>query len=836
LEYTTELDYAETESIEFSVEINNPESTGSWKVYVTDVNMTFIASEALAADLTFDSQLDDSIDVYYTIADFTSDFQTHSLEVQAFIDISATADSVFTLMFPAPYNLEFYNSGSVQCSLYLGETEVLSSSCPVSDNSVTFTLSAVQAFTSDSWAIFTVDELVTPKSGFDKNESVYEYDDTSVKTGKFCISYNAKDEDVSVISFDNLNGAYFGFEVVFVNTFKVNGGETISITPGTYSGIFEIVPVNYEDGELSELTGLLTESVTLTAEVKSYYDFEFNIDLSDEGKYTLDSDNEIAYFWIGADSSTPEGMYYIDWSIVETAYDGEETVYSTYLRTKLEVSSELSYEVAVDIPDGSFFYIPSIGTSLPYRVFIDQEERSVSPYETITFTFSAASENVTITFYPEEGLTLDAFETEGYIYATCEGCEDGESYEIIVSQSENSAAFYFDDFEVTQGSAYESAAVATVKTDSLSSSGFRILLDSNSWAIATWCVISEDIYNETLTEYSYLIDNTYNFGSSDTDVYDIEDYINDYLNDIEEVMTEYETLEEISVEIIKLANSVFFIGQSLVSESDEQLIYDFLGYFVFESTYKIVVYVDNYWDPYELPTLTETDATTTAALKPCLLGLTGDNMDGVEIARLLSQILDMDIDQIEFKDTTSRQLSTAKVTLISGVRDQKSAKEKVDDAGTDAIGERLGVSVENLGEIESAESVEWDYGPVWDEIDDGIVSFNFTSAVDGFLYCVAEVNSTYDSSYSSDNIRFGLDRNGDDAYDTLTLEISAYENKEYNFTADGYGVYDYACVICEDYPLTPTCSEVANYTFDYSDSSSSGAVALVMAVAAYLLI
>ena len=57
----------------------------------------------------------------------------------------------------------------------------------------------------------------------------------------------------------------------------------------------------------------------------------------------------------------------------------------------------------------------------------------------------------------------------------------------------------------------------------------------------------------------------------------------------------------------------------------------------------------------------------------------------------------------------------------------------------------------------------------------------------------------------------------------------------FNFTDNGYGVFDVACVACDDYPLTPTCSSVSNYTLDYAESSS-GAFALVFAAAAYLLI
>jgi hypothetical protein len=838
LEYTVSEDYEADTEIVFEVELNNPSASGSWSVYVTDVNMTFTSSQALSSDLTFDSSVSNDIDVYFATPEFSSDSQTHSLSVEAFVTVSATAESTLLLMFPAPYNLDFDNSDSVTCSLSLGDAEVTlsTSSCPVSDNIVTFTLSAAQEFTDASWATFTVEDLITPKWSLEMNLTDYEYEDASYWTGKFCVAYGEKDADVSSISFDNLNGAYFGFEIVYVNTFLVNDGEVIVITPGTYSGTFSIVPLNYEDGEVSDSDALLTDTVTLTAEVGSY-EVEGTIELSDDGVYTLDFFNPTAEFWIGAPSDCPEGMYYIVWTIDETPYEDFDTVYGTYLKTKLQVSSFYTYDISVDIPDGSSFFIPISGVSLPYQVSISQDPRSVSPYDTVTFNFYAESENVTITFFPEEGLVLNAFETEGFIYASCEGCVDGEEYNIMVEASDNAAAFVFDDFTVVVGSAYDAAAVFTLEVpeDSIASSGFEAVISSDSWAVVTWCLISLELYNETLVSYDYLISNTYNFGSSDYEQWDIEDYLDDYESRVDDAWEEYETYEEVSIELLKIARSVFFIGQSLIEDTDDQTLYDFTGLLAFDSEYSVFAYVDNYFGG-DVPSA-YVDVTTAAALKPYALGLSGD-LDSAKMIVQLSQLLNMNTQQIIFDDGSRRRLAEATVTLISGVSDQKSAGQKVSDVGVDNIASTLGVSVTDLGELSASDSAEWDYGPVWDEVDDGVVTFNYTTSVDGYLYCVLEINSTLISEYSSDNIRFGLDRNGDDADDESRDEALAGENEQitFNFTTDGYGVYDIACVSCDDYPLTPTCSSVSNYTLDYSDSSSSAAVALVFAVAAYLLI
>ena len=838
LEYVTMEDYAADTDIVFSVEIFNPSASGSWSVYVTDVNMTFVGYGSLSTDLTFDTSLSNDIDVYFATPDFSDDLQVHSLTVETFIDISATAESVIQVAFPAPYSLEFNNGNSVSCSLYSGDTEVTLSSndCPVDGNMVTFTLTDATTLTSDAWTTFTFEDLITPKWGFWLNASVYEYDDSETWTGRFCLFYNEKDADVTSLSFDNLNGAYFGFEVVFISTFTVNGGETIVITPGTYSGTFTIEPVNYEDGELSDLTGLLTESVVLTGEIGSY-DVEGTIELSDGGSYTLDFLNPTAEFWVGAAADCPEGMYYIKWSIDETQYDGYDNAYGTYLKTKLQVSAAFTYQVSVEIPDGSAFFIPSAGYSFPYRVSISQDQRTVAPYDDITFIFSVDSENVTVTFYPEDGLVISALETEAYIYASCDGCVDGEAYDVIVDASDNSGAFVFTDFSVTSGSAYDAAATfdLTVPSDSIVSSGFQVLIEnSDSYAIVTWCIISLDLYNETLVSYDYLLDNTYNFGSDDTEAWDFEDYVDDYMTQMDAVFEAYDTYEEMAIAILKLARNVFWIGQSLIDDSDSQELYDFTGMLAFESDYSVFVYVDNYWGG-DVPSA-YVDVTTDSALKPCQLSLSGD-LDTEAMTISLSQLLGLPTYQIDFGDVSSRRrLGDATVTLVSGVTDETSTAQKVDAVGVDAISSKLGVTVTNLGELSPSDSAEW-VDPLWTEVDDGVLEFNFTASADGYLYCVVEVNSTYTSDYDSDSIRFGLDRNGDDAYTTTSGAAASGSNYQYtfNFTESGYGVYDVACVACDDYPLTPTCSSVSNYTYDYAQSSS-GAFALVFAAAAYLLI
>jgi hypothetical protein len=834
LEYVTSQDYDAGSEIVFEVEVQNPQSSGSWKVYVTDVNMTFIASKS-SDTISFDSVLDDTIDLYFVSADFSSDAQTHDLLLEAFVDVTTVANGNFYVMFPAPYDLDFDNSGTVPCSISYGDAEIAlsTSSCPVSDNTVLFTVANAQEITSDSWVYFTVNDLVSPKWGFEIDAEVYEYEEFSAYTGRFCVGYGNAESDISDLSFDNVNGAYLGFEVVLLSTFSINNGETIVITPGTYSGVFTIVPKNYDDGVLSESTVLFTESVTLSAEI-GFYDVEGDIELSDEATYSLDFYNPSAEFWIGAAADCPEGMYYIKWTVDESNYGSSEKVYASSLKTKLEVSKALTYEINIDF-EGAF-YVPPSGYSFPYMVSISSDVRTVSPYEEIKFTLTAGNESSPVVFYPSNEIVFEAFETFTYIYASCKDCSDGEIFDVEVEASENSGAFVFEDFSIEVGSPYEAEAEFSLyyDEDSLTPSGFEVLIDSDSWAVVTWCIVSFEIYNETIVQYEYLLDNTATLGSIDSEKWDIEDYIEDYNTKILLAFDDYDTYEEIAFEIIRLGKNIYFVGQQLIKDTTGQTLFDFSDLLVFESGYSIWAYVDNYWGGESKPN-NYVDITTLSKFNPSRLSLSGD-IDEDNIKLQLSQLLDMTQYQILIDSSSRRRLGEATVTLVSDVRDSKSPKSKVEAVGTETLTEKLGVGVQDLGEWTVPESIDWDE-PIWNEEDDGIISINFTSPYDGHIYCVVEANLTLSGSYDSDNIRVGVDRDGDEAYVVYSNKTDSYESYEkvFDFTASGYGNYDIACVACDTYPLTPACTSVSNYTYEYAEDSSDS-MALVFAAAAYFLI
>ena len=71
--------------------------------------------------------------------------------------------------------------------------------------------------------------------------------------------------------------------------------------------------------------------------------------------------NQSAEFWVGASVDCPEGMYYIKCTIDETQYDGMDDAYGTYLKTKLQVSAVYTYDISVEIPSGSSFFIQPVG-------------------------------------------------------------------------------------------------------------------------------------------------------------------------------------------------------------------------------------------------------------------------------------------------------------------------------------------------------------------------------------------------------------------------------------------------------------------------------------------
>ena len=73
------------------------------------------------------------------------------------------------------------------------------------------------------------------------------------------------------------------------------------------------------------------------------------------------------------------------------------------------------------------------------------------------------------------------------------------------------------------------------------------------------------------------MNNTYNFGSSDTKAWTFDDYVADYDSQIAAVFDQYDTYEQMAIAILKIARSVFWVSQSLIDNSASIELYDFRG-------------------------------------------------------------------------------------------------------------------------------------------------------------------------------------------------------------------------------------------------------------------
>jgi hypothetical protein len=154
---------------------------------------------------------------------------------------------------------------------------------------------------------------------------------------------------------------------------------------------------------------------------------------------------------------------------------------------------------------------------------------------------------------------------------------------------------------------------------------------------------------------------------------------------------------------------------------------------------------------------------------------------------------------------------------------ETSGYELISQFTNEKLGDALGTEILTVSPLtpDDLSPGDWAYEPVWN-VEDETLWLNFTSTVDGKIHCEVEVspNANY-SQITADQIRFKLDRTGAANYENyFGLNVEAYENSSIWFNVSGFQEAVVSCVICNDYPMTPDCSEVKNFTYEEEEQSS----------------
>ena len=835
--------------LSFSIMLQNAPETGSWGVFVTDDNLNYLYQAAYSSDLVFTNAIENDIDLYFAGADFSGndDHYLHDLMLAAFVEVEATIGSSFTVVFPYPYDFSEYPSDTIPCSIVSytvtsdGDDEVVSVldtvDCLVSDNSVIFTLESAPTFTSDNWTYFIVYDVLTPELVNEGREDVYEYnpDENVYYSENFCILYATEDDGIVSASFDNLNSAFVGYTSSDLEALVVNGYKNLQVTPGTWSGPYQITNAEGRFG---------AESVEV---VWSSYDDFIGLD---EDSYMLDFIDDVAYFWLGVPSDNngeyiEEGMYVITWEITETPFDGVDTyVYARPRNTLVEISYELVFSVVLNPPD---IYVPLSGWSMPINLqFSMGEGRDISsfPYDSIEITF-AENDTLGLTFRPNP-LTLDMDVSAGFVSIKCTDCEDGLVYDLDVTvEGEDSSAFEMDQDSYTfmSGSRYDTPATFSIEITDVLASELTLSVQSNQIGVATWTIISMQSYEEdsNLTTYEYIIANSFILGAEKNSKDDLESLKDTHDAKLKELDDMYEDYEELTKKKLSLSRNIDYTAQSMILTEGLTELSQLTG-LAPKTTYVIYLYFDNF-DGNGGILANETVLTArTPSHAQLTFDFTSSTPDADEMKSYLKQIFGLPGANYNLDDFDSgRRLATSTSATVYSDTSSSTSAYSTALSSKSTLESSTGSEITITPIADDGEDAEFDGTTVWGTENGIYITLNYSSTVEGNIYCTVEANG---SALTSDQVYESVNADAesvDQYYDSIT----AGENYlMINFTDEGYttlGTYHVNCIVCNDFPGTPDCSDTVKHTeYEYTaeednTESSSGAEALVVAFAAYFL-
>ena len=822
------------------VMLYNGQVSGTVSAYITDMERNLIYKPFYSGDsqsVTFTNSLKNSIDLYFAISTPTDATELEAdLELQAFVDIEAKAGESLWVTFPYPYDLELTQGSSVSCSLtYYNndgteatiETVIEESNCAVDGNMVEFTLAEDKTFTSANWTFFTIKDIETPSSGFERDPWVYEGETLDYASGSFCILYSNSDDVVSGASFDNLNAAFSEFnEIGNYVRLVVNGGKNIAVTPGTISGPFIITS---EDGDIS------AQLINIKGSEDVDEGEEATIQLSDGGAYSIDYINVKTDIYVGAETGAAFGMYYIRWEIVETPFTDVASKYIKPRATIVEVSYENTYKL---IFGTETIYVPPDLQSFPITVYIDSSDRYVIPYTEVSLKFTPDDSTVKIDVSPNP-LVIDSEWPENYFDIRCTGCTEGSSYTINVTvEGTDSDAFYSDE-QITfkYEPEYTETAKISVTFDEITSVGFNYNLNSDSRAIVSWALVCDEVKLEYNFTYESILEQAFLFGGDEGTT--IQQYIDDINEKYSTVFEQYNNYADIAYYLFKYGSEVAVPGQSFVDIGDNVIwSFDFL---VPGLNYTVYTFVDNLSGSDKAE---DEQQVATLALPPhAKLSIDFGDQSVVinNIIQKIAKATKWDSTFIELSTDTNRRMATSVSGYVYSDPNYKSSAFDAVNDNKDSIEEETGGKV-TVDPISSDTYEDGAFSSAEFVTDNGIVLLlNYTVDVDGSIYCLIQNGSGIIED--TDTVYSAEPSNGGEAdyyaYDVIA-EVS--NSISWNFTELGYEVSTYSvnCIACNAYPGDPSCSDVVNtdyvYTATSDNENNSGASFLAAALAAYLLI
>jgi len=678
-----------------------------------------------------------------------------------------------------------------------------------------FTLPAAQTFAATNWTFFTISGIFSPVSGFSRTQWTYEVSTaSSFYSGKFGVAYYAAATSTwTASSFNNLNGAFYGFNAVSgYQRLSVNAGNPIEVTVGTVAGPFAITAPG----------SFLSISTSLTATAPSA------LTLSDTS-FSLDYLSPTDEFYIGVPATAPFGTYVISWAITDTPA-GSQTK-PNYLRprpTLVTVDAKTIYDISFS---PSTINVTPGYQSLPVLALITQW-KTVGPFTSVKVSFVAANPNITATFNPST-VEITSEMMGAYFTVNCSNCVSGTTYLVNVTVGGDDAVAFKAPSQISfiYQAQYTAAAKVTGSVSAATSTGFNYSLTSDSAAINTW-ILSSSSDAQDYTTVSGMVDSLTDPSSTNPSyleqlvawaltVYDIVSNTNyDYDAIIQELYIQGAGLTFCDQEIVSVgANSIAQFVLLLPS-----------------TTYYVTSWTDNLsGQSFNADTQ---NATTAALPSHAQLAITGSTLTAAQIQSALAVALKWDATYISVSTSRSRQLGSASAFIYADPSNSANPYT-VANSALAAVGTAVGGTV-TATQISAANFTSGSFSDSLWITDNGVVlTLNFTAAVDGRLYCTVE-NGT-NETLSTSEVYLGIDATygGSLVWYWEYVTGSAATNYSINFTDQGYNTSTYSvnCILCNSYPGTPSCSDPisTNYVFTNTSSNSAGQM-LMVAIAAYLFL
>ena len=391
---------------------------GSYQAHDTSFNTSVITlTSAPAENIHFKSVSVSDHNLFGHSADYVFEFFLGGTALDV--------DEALYVTFPLQYDLYLTDgTDSYTCASTYLETSSLTASAVdwnsdtvcATDRSNTVKLDADESgetFTSAYQWTWTVSGVSNPEWGETRVAAItldMDFDDTDFTlftdyddwTNKFWLStYDASDKKYKQKSYDNLNSAYLGFnnayDAMTVNEYNPqNNSNRIKVYAGSYTQ--DIVIKAESDTNQSQMQAqkiVLTASANVRSRTAPSTRIAFT---SAEYAFTFFQEYTQINFKVGADINITKGLYYIDWSKVETGQvssTNSSTHYHHPVRTLVEVVAKVDNKFAFTCETLGTDAIK--GTSTP-NIGISTTN---SPFSDVTILFGLqAGNNANITFSP----------------------------------------------------------------------------------------------------------------------------------------------------------------------------------------------------------------------------------------------------------------------------------------------------------------------------------------------------------------------------------------------------------------------------------------------------